>query len=275
MKGMFFTLGITLMALVLLTLVVLVNHSVTESQPAVSEMVIFNRMQDEIEYTSRELISIVNLFNITVSVDGNTVSIQEDLPFPNVGRFQTNMQDWKTFTETNSNFNLDLDVTDISNTLPLVINDQVEYRHTNGLSGNKIEVGNASLVESYSIEILVQGDGNVTFGWNEIESGDQNFTLTVKTNNQTNSTSQSLDFSKGSELDVEIGGSEINIGIGKGSDAGFLKVDNEDQLTLTLTTNITLNTAGDVKVSFPDSIINISSSQYNISRVTTARVAVG
>jgi len=272
-KGVFFSLTIVIVGLLLLTLVVVIHHKNLEEQSSISRAVLFNRMQDEVTYVSRELISILNIFNITVSVYNNTVSVTENLPFPDVGRFQTSMQNWKTFTESNSDFNLTVDVAEISNTLPLIINDQVQYKHTNGVSGVKITVENASLVASYSVFILAKVNGSVTFDWETIQAGNQNFTLKVQSNTNTNTTSKLLNFSKGSDLNVNIGSNKIDIGIGKGADPGFFKVDDEDQLNLTLTTNITLNTTGEVKVSLPNSIINITSNQYNISRLTTVVVA--
>lgn len=276
MKAILFSISVVILGLALLSTVILISRSGFQEQNIVSRVVVFNRMQDEIEYVSRELISIINIFNITVSVNGNTVSITEDNPFPNRERFEILMDNWKEFTESNSDFNLTVNVDDIKNTLPLKINDQVEYRHTNGVSGVKITVENASLVANYTVLIIVKQNGNITFDWGSTNPGNQNFTLTVKTNDKINTTSKKLDFSKGNELDVNIktlaGGTKtIDIGIGKGTDTGFFKMDNQDKLNITLVTNITLNT-GDVKVTLPDSIINITSSLYNISRVTTVKV---
>ncbi len=271
MKGLLFSASVTILGLSLLAFVILISNSGYQDQGAVSRFVVFNRMQDEVEYVSRELVSIINIFNITVSVSGNTVSISEDNPFPNRNRFEILMDDWKSFTESNSDFSLIVDVDDIKSRLPLTINDQVQYTHTNGVSGNKITVENASLVANYSVFILVKAAGSVNFNWGSTNPGNQNFTLTVKTNTNQNTTSKNLDFSKGNDLEVSVGSSEIEISVGKGSDTGFFKMDNTDQLPITLITNITLNTTGEVKVTLPTGIINITSSLYNISRVATPK----
>ena len=273
MRGVLFSVSVVILGLSLLAFVVLISNFGHQEQASASRLVVFNRMQDEVEYVSRELISILNIFNISVTVNGKTVSITEDNPFPNRERFEISMDNWKTFTESNSDFSLNLDVADIKNTLPLIINDQVEYTHTNGVSGNKITVENASLVANYSVFVLVKANGTIDFDWDEVNPGNQNFTLTVKTNTNQNTTSKNLDFSKGNELKVDIGSSEIEIGIGKGSDTGFFKLDNKDQLPITIITNITLNTTGEVKVALPTGIINITSSLYNINRVTEPKIS--
>ena len=272
-KGILFSVSVAIIGLSLLAMVILISNSGFQEQNSISRIAVFNRMQDEVEYISRELISIINIFNITVSVNGNTVSITEDNPFPNTDRFELSMDNWKNFTESNSGFSLNVDVTDIKDKVPLIINNQVEYTHTNGVSGVKITVENASLVANYSVFILVKANGTVSFDWDDTNPGSQNFTLTVKSNTNQNTTSKLLDFSKGNELEVNIGSNQIEISVGKGSDTGFFKMDNQDQLPITLTTNITINTTGEVKVTLPDSIINITSSLYNISRVTTVKVA--
>lgn len=274
MKGVFYSLTILIVGLVLLSLVVIISQKNLDDQKSITRIVVANRMQDEITYISRELISIINLFNITVVVDGQTVSITEYLPFPNKNRFETDLTNWKTFTESNSDFNLTVDVTDISNTLPLIINNQVEYKHTNGVSGNKITVENASPVLSYSLNMEIHADGNISVKWDDKESGIQRFSLSITTNNDSFSDSWMLDFSKGNELEIDIDpgsghSSKIETQVGKGNDKGFFKVDNKDKLPMILTTNITLNTTS-VTVNFPNSIINIQSPQYNISRITTA-----
>ncbi len=277
MKGIFFSVMIVVLGLVLLSSAVLISLSGFREQDIVSRIVVFNRMQDEIEYISREMTTIMNIFNITAIVDGKTVSITENNPFPNVRGFELDMENWKNFTESNSDFTLTLDITEAKNTLPLKINNKVEYRHTNGLSGNKVTVENASVVNNYTVFILVNSDGNIKFDWGSIQAGSQNFTLIVKTNTKTDSTSKLLNFSKGSDLEVEIklpsGGDKIiDLAIGKGADPGFLKIDNKDRLATIITTNITLDTTEEIEVTLPGSTINIRSNQYNISRVGAVKV---
>src|SRR3989338_9964047 len=129
-RGILFSVSVAIIGLSLLATIILISNSGFQEQNSISRIVVFNRMQDEVEYISRELISIMNIFNITVVVNSNTVSITEDNHFPNVGRFKINMDNWKNFTESNSDFSAKVDVTDIENTLPLKINNQVENKHT-------------------------------------------------------------------------------------------------------------------------------------------------
>jgi len=279
MRGFIFSLGITIIGLVLILLAVTVSNSYSIESSLLARELVFHRMQDEVEYVSRELVSITNIFNLSVSVNEKVVSVTEDMPFPNRERFEIDMGKWRDFVENRSDFNLSVDITDISNTLPLIINDEVEYKHTNGVSGNKITVEQANIVESYSVYALVKSEGSVSFDWGDISEGDQNFTLTVQTNSESSTTSKLLDFSKGNEMEITItpsegSESEIDIGIGKGNDDGFFKFDNKNQLPITLTTNITINTTEEVWVNFPRGIINIRSDLYNIVRVTTPTVGI-
>lgn len=277
MKGILFTVSTAFVGLTILSLLALLSHSSLTEQGSATRIVVFNRMQDEVEYISRELSGIMKAFNVTAFADKNTASITEDIPFSTAGKFQTRLDSWKKFTESNSGFNLSLDLANLKNNLLFLINNRVEYTHTNGVSGNKITVEQASSVANYSVYILAKSGGTISFDWDDIKAGQQNFTITVRTNNNVKTDSKKLDFSKGTDLTVKVnppsgGDKEIDITIGKGADHGFLKVDDKDQLPITLTVNITINTTAAISIGLADNI-NIRSDLYNISRATPAKIA--
>lgn len=277
MKGILFTVSTAFVSLTMLSFLILLSHSSLTEQDSATRIAVFNRMQDEVEYISRELLGIMKAFNVTAFADKNIASVTEDIPFPNAGKFQRSLDNWKNFTQSNSGFNLSLDFATLKNNLVFLINKQVEYTHTNGVSGNKITVEQASSVANYSVYILAKSDGTISFDWGDIKAGQQNFTITVRTNNNVKTDSKKLDFSKGTDLTVKVnppsgGAKEIDITVGNGADHGFLKVDDKDQLPITLTVNITINTTADIGIGLADNI-NIRSDVYNISRATPAKIA--
>lgn len=266
MRGLVFSLSMVLTGTLLLTTFLVLSQNNLLERGDMTKMVISNRLQDEFEYVSRGLELIMKSHNLNVTLDGNKVSVVEELPFPKLSNFTENINNWKTFTENYTDFKLVLKTSDLTNNLPLKINDQVEYQHTNGLSGNKITIENASIILNYSINIDIKANGNITADWDEKHSGSQAFSIFIKTNNDTFSDAENLDFKKANELDIKIGNKDIEIQVGKGSDEGFFKIDNQDRLPMILTINMTINSTEPISVGLPDSTINIESDQYNISR---------
>lgn len=264
MKGILFTACLTILALVVLTASFIFHLQGIKEQENVARLAVFDRMLDEFVSTENGYKNILKFSNVSITIENNTVSFSEPLPYPHPEIFNSSLENWKEFVEANSDFDLILDITGIG-ALPFNING-AKYYHHRDFGDNKIIIENASSVIAYSIKLTTNISGAITAQWTSHISGPNAFNITVETTNDSYFNATWLNFTRGSTLEIDITDGQhydINIQIGKGSDYGYLSVVDDDLLPLNCTINVTLDYEIDMS-SAPG--LNITDSLYNINR---------
>ena len=273
MKGVLFTACLTLLALVVLSASFLMHQQGMENAGVILKLAPFDRISDEFSSAESGIRGILNAAGISVSVEGNTATISEPLPNPNAYAFDSNINDWEQFIEGSSRFLLDVNMSGLNETLPICISG-ARYYHYPVFGSNITRITNASGIANYSLNISVDISGSISMIWDKTEAGPNNFRIAASTDTGSASSEQNLDFSKSSRLSVSVLGPEtynITVAIGDASDPGFLSIENEYYLYTYITTGMTFSTIP--LVYFPEQSINITGSQYNISRVSPIKIA--
>jgi len=270
MKGILFTACLTILALVVLTASFMFYQQGIEEQGTTARFALFDRIADEFSAAENGFREILEACEVNISVNGNTVTISEPLPNPNSDDFSVNIESWKTFVEDNSDFSTTVDLSGLGDELPIYFNG-IRYYHPS-FGGNIIRITNASEVTAYSVSLQVNTDGNIDVT-EDTEPGSNSFELSITTNTDSYYNSWSLDFSRGSDLDIIIENGdtyEISVTVGSVSDYGWLNIDNTGSVDMDITTAVTLSTKPAVMLS--EQSINITESQYNISRVSSVKI---
>jgi hypothetical protein len=267
MKGILFTACLTILALVVLTASFLFYQQSIKEQENTIRLAVFDRMVDEFVSTENGYKDILRFSNVSITIENNTVSFSEPIPYPHPEIFNNSMENWKAFVEANSDFDLILDITGME-VLPFNING-ARYYHHQDFGDNKIIIENGSSIIAYSIGLSTNISGTIDAQWNTFESGLNAFNITVETDTDSYSNITSLNFTKGSLLQIDITNGQtynIDISIGKGVDPGYLRIDDTNQLPLNCTINITLD--HDIDMS-SESGLNITDTFYNINRFSS------
>ncbi len=275
MRGVLFTACLTILALVVLTASFLFHQQGMEEQGSMARLALFDRMADEFtaaEKGLREIINSSGISGINISAEGFTVSITEPLPNPNSVQLEGNASNWKEFVENTSDFSLSVDISDINDKLSMYING-AEYVHWPSFGGNNIRVYGAGDVQGYSVLLQINEDGNIIVDEPVITPPTPHFfNLSITTNTDSYSGDWNLRLDKGHNFGIEInnGQYEISITVGSGPDDHWLKIDNQNQADMIVTTSVTLDQ--EPTVMFFEQSINITESQYNISRVSSVGI---
>ena len=277
MKGFLFGSALILMSLVVLGLSITMS---TESSKRNSDMLrlsIFDRIDDEIKATNNGYRDILNNF-IKISIQGNNATFSETLKDTSASNFFTFANNFKTFVEKNSSFNIKMDLTGVTNKLPLRIKPvNVLYDHPLDFGDKRIEVTNAQQITGYNITIFLNKTGATPVEWEEGPANDANgLRVNIVTGGLTGndfSFSGTLSRTELSELRIKLPGADTIIRIGNEDVPGRLRITNDNTATAVLVnTTITVN-ATNLYVAFPDQSINITAGEYNISKVDAVRVA--
>ena len=271
MKGVFFTAGLLLLALAVLSASLLIYQSRHNQLSDLTRMIAYQTMGDEVTAISGGFKSITGSA-VAIQVNGNVVSFEEGLPNANAAAFSSAADFWKDFVWQNSGFDLTLNTTDAKTKLPLIIQpDRATYTHPNNLGGNSIAVTSASNVTGYVLDLTLPGGADAGASWTTLNAGSLGFTIYIHAQNQLTE-SRTLNPALASTLAITQGANTITIQIGSPSDSGALLVSNPGGIGTTLRTSITLSTSDMLYVTLPEQSINIKESQYNISRLSALRV---
>jgi len=153
-KGVFFTLGLTLFALVVLSLGILVLNYSTSDEDTVATLNTIDRMYElktSIEHGFSQIFNAKS--GITVNITNQTVEFKENLPNANNGSFNTKMTSFEDFVERNFP-NVAIDLLEIKNEVPLIITpSNVTYRHKD-FGGKEIRIEGKGIL-SYKITVII------------------------------------------------------------------------------------------------------------------------
>lgn len=152
-KGMFFTLGLTLLATVLFSLAVLIVNNAEVSKEAATDFVIADRLY-ELDSSIQNSLAEIFKSKSGISISGTT--FQESLPNGNYSVFNDSMFNYKNYTESAYD-NVELNISKIIEELPIYIPKYgITYTH-NSFGGNTIKVDRNSNVLGYRVEIIGSG----------------------------------------------------------------------------------------------------------------------
>ncbi len=276
MKGIVLGAGLILLSLTLLSMVFVLSEADTKLSAELSRRHVFDRINDEIKATENGYAEILGKV-IQITKSNNTVTFNESLPNGDSAGFVANVNNFKVFAENHSKFKTIITLGAVTTDLPLTVRPaHVLYSHPRGFGNDRIEVTNAQKVLRYSIDILVNRTGANPVEWDEGPEVDANgvgFSIVVRGLTGTDFTySDNLSRTEKSRLEIKIPGADPVIEIGGEDDTGMLRITNGNPAVLFVTTNMTMNTTELVSVHFPEKSINITASEYNISRVEAIRV---
>jgi len=178
-KGMFFTLGLSIIALVVLVLSIVIFNNFQTSEERFSNFIVFGRIYD-LDISIQE--GIKKIFDktsgISLSTSSNTVIISENLPNSNNVGFSDEISNFKNFIESNFD-NINLSVEDLNTNLTLIIDPvDVSYSHED-FGDRKIVLDyneNVSSVELY----FWSNSSNGTVSFTSISSGSLDVNVVVE-----------------------------------------------------------------------------------------------
>ena len=272
MKGVLFSIGLLVLSMTILTTSFIFLQGNIESQEEIARLSIYDRMHSEIKCIENSYSNILSMV-VDVSIYDNSVSFRERLPNPNADDFKDNVDGFREFAINNSDFYLQLDMTEVKNDLPLIVEPLgIKYYHDSGFGNNRIAVINSSDIANYSLDLKIAEDGSINTVWNDVAGTDE-FSINIETNTDTYSETRSLDFSASSTLEINISDATdkfINMVIGD-LDIGSLEIENTDNLDLIVYTE--MGVESDIpSVTFPKETINMTAVEYKISKLGKIRV---
>ena len=158
-KGVLFTIGLTFLAMVVLSLAILIFHSAQKSEDIVAKLAVLDRVYDLGTSIEQSLSDIFDLRSgISINITNNSVSFEEILPNENIVTFNNSLYQFKRFIERNLS-NVNLSIANMEG-MPLTINPgDITYKHTGNWSNIEV-LPPAGYSGGYSIFIIT--DKNVT-----------------------------------------------------------------------------------------------------------------
>ncbi len=249
-KGMFFTLGLTLLATVLFSLTILIVTNSEVSKEAATDFVIADRLY-ELDSSIQNSLAEIFKSKSGISISGTT--FQESLPNGNYSVFNDGMTDYKNYTESTYD-NIELNISRIIDELPIYIpRYDVTYYHNFG--ENKINVSNSNSINGYVVEVV--GLGTVGCDSNNFVSGSLRlYVPNCPFDTQVSSVQLTLN-GVGSGVVISLFGNELQI-----TNTGNTK---------TIKTEI-LVPDNQVAMYYPGGIININFLEFGVQKSGSVRI---
>ncbi|MBU0629262.1 MAG: hypothetical protein KKC75_08810 [Nanoarchaeota archaeon] len=265
-RGMLFTLGMTLLSFVVLSLAILVFHNAQKSEILVSKLAVLDRVYEldtSIQQSLRDIFYLKS--GISVNITEDSIIFQESLPNPNKESFNASMTSFKRFIESNLS-NVNISIGSIVSQLPLTIQpNSIIYKHVD-FGDKQIEVIPEQInFEGYSIQMII--NKNVTSCSWDTESG--SFTLSIIVtgpNGAECSGSQPIDPSEENEVNINNEDIEINIE----SNVLSISIDDDSTTADVQTTILTGNSEGYIEYDWP--VVSISFADFGISKQSKTRI---
>jgi len=177
-KGVLFSLGLTFLSLLILSLAVLIFHSTQGSESIASKIAIIDRVYELDVSIGQSLKDIFQIKSgIVINITNTSVYFQEALPNTNADSFNASMKSFKSFIELNMSY-VNITLNETLDDLPLkVMPYDITYRHA-GFGGKNIEiVPNTINFNGYSV--FMRLNKNVSScNWN-IQEGSFNFSVEI------------------------------------------------------------------------------------------------
>ncbi|MBI2971317.1 MAG: hypothetical protein HYY37_02780 [Candidatus Aenigmarchaeota archaeon] len=279
MKGIVLGIGVLLLALVLFSMAFMLAESSGRKSRDIDRLHVFDRLDDELKATENAYRDIVGKA-IIISRGNRTVFFNETLPSGDAASFTANVDNFRAFVGSHSQFAMKLDMSQVTSTLPLTIRPAgVRYDHPSGFGNGTIDITNAQAVLRYNVSILVNRSHNTPTKWKDGPNVDTNgigFDITISHNGGTDfAYSNKLSTTLPSAIEIKLpgGNNEITITIGNASMPGMLHITNNDAtIRAFVAVNMTVNTTDLISVNFPEKSINMTAPEYNISKLDAVRV---
>lgn len=265
-KAMFFTLGLTFMAGTVLVLAILIYHNTASTEERFADLGKLERLHDldsSIQKCLKDIFN--NKSGISLSVNNDIVSFEEDLPNGNATSFSNYLNDFKDFVEKN-NTNIELNITEITDKLPLVILPQnITYQHEN-FGGDTIKII-PSQINFKGYEVYVTLNRNVTSCNWDTDPGTFNLTVTAVGTSGSCTDSRLIDAAVTNTVDINGGGVDVDV-----SDGGQLTINTDYSISLR-TDVLLIKTDEQVKVAYKEGTINIVFEELNMQWKGNVRIA--
>lgn len=275
MKGFLFGSVLMLLSLGALALSVVVSDSQRDFDAA--KLSVFDRVDDELKAANNGYKGILGKF-VKIRAIGNNVTFSETLPDTSASDFFVFVGDFTAFVEANATFKIDVNLSSINDTLPLVIRPaSAVYHHPDGFGDNILEVISASQVTGYNVTVLLNKTGSTPVEWEQGPVNDpQGMAVYIQTGGLTGHDfvySGTLSRTQLSKLKLKVPGQDMFIEIGNDTVPGRARVISDNQTTTALVNTTVTVGMNSPFVTFPGSSINITAGEYNISRIAAVRVA--
>jgi len=243
-KGMFFTLGLTLLATVLFSLAILIVNNAEVSKEATTSFVIADRLY-ELDSSIQNNFAEILKDKAGISITGTT--FQESLPNPNYLIFNDSMYDYKSYIETNYD-NIALNISRITDEIPInVPRYGITYYHD--FNQNKIKVNHTgSTIQGYRIEVV----GATSCTVDDYTLGSMTLNIPSCFNNQVNT------------AQITIGSVSISL------TSNELQITNNGAASLIETELLVPD--NQVAMYFPGNVINIDFLEFGIQKRGLARI---
>ena len=267
MKGVVFTILLTVMALSLLSLVLIFSNEKFVFSQEISRFGVYDRMDNEIKYIENGYRKIIgNVINISVS--GNNATITENIPYDYLD-FYENVDGFASFISNSSNFDVSLDNVSIKDMKMIIKPGNIVYDHIDGLGKNRLSISNTTSVMSYRLDMSISSRGSINISC-DCQSGSDKLIIFVTTMNESTIRNYDIDFNEESEIDILIDNRRIDVDIG--DEKGSLYMNNQNTLSMSFKIVIEINTTFPIIITLPEETINITSKDDNISRSSFLRV---
>lgn len=180
-KGILFTIGLMLLALIVLALAVLIFHTTQKFEDIVTELAVLDRVYDLSTSIEKSLIDTFYLKSgISISITDNDVSFEETLPNTDYAELSDSLTSFKTSLETDFP-NIDLTIGNMEG-MPLKImpdltvpTQYVSYEHENSWGDIKVLPTGAG-IDGYSVSFTINKE--VSCIWDQ-QGGSLDFNLDV------------------------------------------------------------------------------------------------
>ena len=260
-KAMFYTVGFILLSSILLALAVIIAKTSIDKLDTISKISALDR-SDELVISIQD--GFVKIFKsksgITVA-SGDSVSFREDLPNENNAIFNNYLDNYKEFIDS-KNLSISLNINELKTNLPLrIMPNNIEYKHLPFEDAKIVITAQSSNFDGYSLEVtstsqtidcVITGSAQTVYLKTHVVGvGDECTTNTgseVRVNGQDQTPIATFQIN-GDDLIIK-SYTQINI---------KTSIDNLDDL-------------GKKTIQFPDSLIYLNYSDFNIVKNTTVKL---
>lgn len=273
MKGVFFSVIILLLSLTLMGFTFLLFEFGIESSSDTLRMGTAERINDEIKAAENGFQKIVAKA-VEITPAGKSVVFFESLPNGDANGLSGNINSFASFVSNKSSFDMKFNISLTDNTALRIKPSETVYTHPNGFGNNTILITDASAVTRYSLNITLNRTGATPVSWNTTNEDPDGVGFDIIVGGLTGTDfmdSKNLSRSSASRLSVKVPGGNLEIYVG-GTDNSRLLIDNTNSIVAFVKTGVFFNRSSNY-VAFNDQSINITATEYSISRVAAVRVS--
>lgn len=267
-KGIFFSIGLSLLAFEVLSLsatTVVYRQEMQDSLQSVSAMERSYNVFKSIESDLSEIV--IHTSGIEIDIDSNRVTFTEQIPNQQESIYQGILDKYEEFALNNTD-NIQLQLSEMRNTFTLTVNNGcINYTHTS-FGEDILVIPSISSLANYSIVIVSLG--NITpCTWN-ISDGNNSLPVSVNIYGSSGGCSNTVLVDPSLTNIIETENSTIRITINSG---GRLHIENNQASVINVLTDISLkNLSENISIYIPGDVISISLPANGILRKGKVRI---